>query len=596
MEKNNVQTSLISDKDIQELNGIRMALEQTLTSKLSNAGIYFHNSSRVKSQDSLNRKLATGKYGADRNDKKIQDIIGIRINLFYSEDIKICEYILEDTFMVDNWSKSEWEENRFEAQKCNGVFHIPSKYLKNISDKMWEQPFDKTFEVQLRTVLFEGWHEIEHEMRYKYKVDEEYEVNSLWSGQEKNARVMNSIIANLELCDWSIVQIFDNIARAQFKSKHWENAIRSHYRLRITQDSLKPEIVEYLNNNPEVADRLLSVTKQQLVNILLNKKYQKVLSPNRVVYLINKEIVHDEYISSQLDREQFGRVINNEIKEEMKPMVSNLVFGQSICIPEESYMKACNIIYDWAYDHISLIFGQMPKDMENVAYETMGYKLTVDVNEAEFHMDMQHISNEEAGVIWHVTADITQTEQGRLLAARNICENIYSRERRYSRPRFMRDIYNQIGYIDADILLNENVMPQEISNDDLGVLLSNENRTLPILLVLKPSAIPEWAQDFDGYVINTNVLSKTLGGISHVVLGDETCKAALTGIYGAEVVDGAVVYWNKNSGKRPILFSMEAIKTSCFEEVNHSVEEDKEYDKAFRYRLRELVSQEFCKE
>jgi hypothetical protein len=81
-----------------------------------------------------------------------------------------------------------------------------------------------------------------------------------------------------------------------------------------------------------------------------------------------------------------------------------------------------------------------------------------------------------------------------------------------------------------------------------------------------------------------------------VVLGDETCKAALTGIYGAEVVDGAVVYWNKNSGKRPILFSMEAIKTSCFEEVNHSVEEDKEYDKAFRYRLRELVSQEFCKE
>lgn len=53
---------------------------------------------------------------------------------------------------------------------------------------------------------------------------------------------MNSIIANLELCDWSIMQIFNSIHDSQYKEKNWENAIRSKYRLRITQDPLKPEL------------------------------------------------------------------------------------------------------------------------------------------------------------------------------------------------------------------------------------------------------------------------------------------------------------------------------------------------------------------
>ena len=100
MERNNESLALISDKDIQELNDIRTKLEQTLMTKLRNAGIYFHSMSRVKTLTSLQRKLDTGKYGTGKDDKKIQDLIGIRINLFYTEDIRISEALLEDTFMV----------------------------------------------------------------------------------------------------------------------------------------------------------------------------------------------------------------------------------------------------------------------------------------------------------------------------------------------------------------------------------------------------------------------------------------------------------------------------------------------------------------
>lgn len=582
----------LRERDIQALNEIRIALEQTLNNKLTNAGIYFHSISRVKSAGSISKKLATGKYGSGEDDRKIQDLIGIRLNLFYLEDINICEHILEDTFMVDNWSKSHCEENRFEAQKCNGVFRIPSKYMKNISPDLWKLPFDKTFEVQLRTVLFEGWHEIEHEMRYKYKSDEAYEENSLWAGQEKNARVMNSIIASLELCDWSIVQVFDNIAASQYESKNWENALRCKYRLRITQDSLKPEIKEYFDNNPKVVNAFFAVTKHELVNLLLNIKYQKILSPNRVIYLINKEVVHDDFVSEQLGKEQFGRVLNKEIKSEIRPLVSVQVFCQKVLIPKTGYEKACEIIYEWAYQHIGSIFGQMTRQMEQVHYSAIGYSLDIAYDDAQFGMDLKYISNDEPGVIWHVTAELVGDEKGLWLSAKNICENIYSWERNYSRPKFMRDIFNHVGYIDAGIHLKENHNLYEIDLTRFKKLRDNDERTLPIVVVFKPDDIPLWAQDFDGAIINVEVLERSLAGICHVVIGNPAMNEYFSGIFGHEIVDGSVFFWSRNN-RKPVIFSMEAIRESCFEEVNHSVDELEEYEKAFRYRLREMVCEEF---
>ena len=113
-----------------------------------------------------------------------------------------------------------------------------------------------------------------------------------------------------------------------------------------------------------------------------------------------------------------------------------------------------------------------------------------------------------------------------------------------------------------------------------------------MILVHKPEQVPAWAQNFDGYMINTEVLTKSLSGICHVFLGDESCIQAMAEEYDGESVDGAVFYWGKVS-RRPVIFTKEAIKKSCFEEVNHSVDEDEEYEKAFRYSLRELVCQEF---
>ena len=590
----NSDEKLLQEQEIEEINNVKMSLLNTLVTKLNNAGIYFNSTSRIKSESSLLHKLETGKYSMQEGGRKIQDIIGIRINLFYLEDMDICEKILEETFLLDNWSKTKNEENKFEAQKCNGVFRIPSKYLRNIPASVWNKPFDQTFEVQLRTVLFEGWHEIEHEMRYKYKLGSESKETDLWTGHEDLSRVMNSIIANLELCDWSIMQIFNSIHDSQYKEKNWENAIRSKYRLRITQDPLKPELREYLDNNPDIVAQFHTVSKRELVEILLNKKYHKELTPDRVIYLINKEIVHNEYISRLLDKEQFVPAVRPEVKTEIKPMVPNVVYSHRVGIPAAGYDKACEIIYKWVREHISMVFPQMPEELTSVDYSTIGYKVYITYEAGEFHMDFQHISNSEAGVIWHVTVDMVSAGDIYDVNVENICETINVKERRYSRPKFMKDMFNQVGFVDAGIVMEEGSSPEEISYDKLNAIVESPDRYMPIIVIVKPDEIPDWAIDCDGYILRTDMLKKTLNGLCHVYLCSGDCKKRYEEEYGKESVDGGVMMWEKNSNY-PIFYSMDIINQSFFEEVNHSINENVEYEKSFRYSLREQVHDEYLK-
>lgn len=590
----NSDEKLLQEQEIEEINNVKMSLLNTLVTKLNNAGIYFNSTSRIKSESSLLHKLETGKYSMQEGGRKIQDIIGIRINLFYLEDMDICEKILEETFLLDNWSKTKNEENKFEAQKCNGVFRIPSKYLRNIPASVWNKPFDQTFEVQLRTVLFEGWHEIEHEMRYKYKLGSDSKETDLWTGHEDLSRVMNSIIANLELCDWSIMQIFNSIHDSQYKEKNWENAIRSKYRLRITQDPLKPELREYLDNNPDIVAQFHTVSKRELVEILLNKKYHKELTPDRVIYLINKEIVHNEYISRLLDKEQFVPAVRPEVKTEIKPMVPNVVYSHRVGIPAAGYDKACEIIYKWVREHISMVFPQMPEELTSVDYSTIGYKVYITYEAGEFHMDFQHISNSDAGVIWHVTVDMVSAGDIYDVNVENICETINVKERRYSRPKFMKDMFNQVGFVDAGIVMEEGSSPEEISYDKLNAIVESPDRYMPIIVIVKPDEIPDWAIDCDGYILRTDMLKKTLNGLCHVYLCSGDCKKRYEEEYGKESVDGGVMMWEKNSNY-PIFYSMDIINQSFFEEVNHSINENVEYEKSFRYSLREQVHDEYLK-
>ena len=82
--------------------------------------------------------------------------------------------------------------------------------------------------------------------------------------------------------------------------------------------------------------------------------------------------------------------------------------------------------------------------------------------------------------------------------------------------------------------------------------------------------------------------------MAEVYLCSGDCKARYEAEYGKESVDGGVMMWEKNSNY-PIFYSMDIINQSFFEEVNHSINENVEYEKSFRYSLREQVHDEYLK-
>jgi len=191
---------------IRQVEGIGDRLEEDIRNILNRAGIYFRIFSRAKTPFSIAQKLEKPGYGFGEHDKKMQDLIGLRVVVYYQDDMDIVRTILEKTFrQVGEWSKTDNTEEEFKASKLNGVFWVPEEYQRVYNGDISFLPIDATFEVQLRTISFEGWHEIEHDMRYKSPYGDDF-----W--REDLSRTLNSVLANLELCDWTTLNVFEKLA------------------------------------------------------------------------------------------------------------------------------------------------------------------------------------------------------------------------------------------------------------------------------------------------------------------------------------------------------------------------------------------------
>ena len=180
---------------VRQIEGIGERLEEDIEGILKRAGIYFRIFNRAKTPYSIAQKLEKGEYGFGVKEKKMQDLLGLRVVVYYQDDMEIIQTILEKTFrQIGDWSETDNTEEEFKASKLNGVFRIPEEYQRVYNGDISFLPIDATFEVQLRTISFEGWHEIEHDMRYKSPYGEEF-----WRNNEALSRTLNCVLANLEL-------------------------------------------------------------------------------------------------------------------------------------------------------------------------------------------------------------------------------------------------------------------------------------------------------------------------------------------------------------------------------------------------------------
>ena len=221
----------------------------------------------------------------------MQDLIGVRIALYFKDDIDVCVEILKSNYTVIEMVRDEEKSDTFSPMRLNLVCQMPESVSTTLSSNLWEFPIDKTFEIQVRTIFSEGWHEVEHDLRYKNKSD--------WADHMDLSRNLNGILATLETCDWAIINVLDRLAYQKYKNRDWNAMMRNHLRMHLENAPLSSAIVDIFNNDNSLAKEFFRVDRKAiLLQLSSNKMFMLPKRLDNIVYFANEFIVHDPRITA----------------------------------------------------------------------------------------------------------------------------------------------------------------------------------------------------------------------------------------------------------------------------------------------------------
>lgn len=403
---------------------VEQDLKRIISDRLEQCGLYFRCFSRIKTAASMESKFERKDYNQNH---KLQDLIGVRINLYFDDDVDICQNIMANTFDVVNWSTSKREEDEFKPQKLNGVFRLPEYLKAEISPQTWDMCIDDTFEIQIKTMFFEGWHEVEHDMRYKGE--------ELWRHYPGFSRYFNSILATLELCDKSMVTLFEDLGHALYKSGRWSDMVKSHFRLKLGEAQLYPEVEKILNddmvNTDNLAKKIFRTPRPVLISQLLARPRRIPINVNTIIAILNDSVFHDERL-----REVFiKRDVYNDGREdteaesrhyEIRPLTRHTVFQMKTRVDgsrlksEETpdngtiFHECARIIYEWVASKYGGLFHDIPEQITSFHAEVMAFNVTVKYSQEKRRMKVhvRHIDPEVGGRVWFAEANLYESYDG----------------------------------------------------------------------------------------------------------------------------------------------------------------------------------------
>lgn len=260
---------------------------------IANIGVMHRIFYRQKTSDSLGRKIKNnpGKYGKN---KKIQDIYGIRIALYFIDDIEVVRNALEKKFefVPDDSKIDELENEIFKAIRCNLIFRLTAEYDLSIHiDSEHLDMVDNTFEVQIRTILSEGWHEIDHDLRYKCQDD--------WEGLSRENRALNGVYATLETSEWTILKLFEQLAYNHYKNSNIKAMMNNKFRLRLKPSELDERIISYVGNDPDLTKKIYRYSRERMLQCLSERRSIPI-SIASLIFIMNLDEIHDKEIASMM--------------------------------------------------------------------------------------------------------------------------------------------------------------------------------------------------------------------------------------------------------------------------------------------------------
>jgi len=285
---------------------IEQSIKDVIETKLGSTGLLYRIHSRIKDKESISEKIERKDY--KNNGKLLQDVIGIRIMTYFTEDINIISSYFSSIFNVVSYEHDSLKVNQFNPVRLNLVCKMEGQYLKEFEawKNRYEESFkhiDSTFEIQIRTTLSEGWHEIEHTMRYKCK--------SEWESLESESRFLNGIHATLETSDMTLFNLFDEIAYQHYKNKNWMGMLRNKFRLRLEMEPLSNDLVCLLDNNPDLAKQLYKIERSDIIYQLMQNELNLHITFNNIVFLSNYLSINNSDIANLTPTEiiaEFGKI------------------------------------------------------------------------------------------------------------------------------------------------------------------------------------------------------------------------------------------------------------------------------------------------
>lgn len=264
-------------------------IQDTILSEIDRIGIHCRIHARVKDFDSLKEKIerkGSGHYSKDG--KKVQDICGFRITTYFVEDVKLLWDIFERKYQkVDEANDIITTDNLevFKPVHKNLICRMTEKDSRTLQELISSSTddtyslIDDTFEVQFRTTLSEGWHEIDHVLRYKCKSD--------WDDFLEEWRMLNGIYATLETSDKALKALFDDLSYQHYKKKNWEAMLRTKFRLKFIKESLDADICDILNTDNDLAKQVFKTDRQEFIEQIAFSKLHIPISFNNIIYALN---------------------------------------------------------------------------------------------------------------------------------------------------------------------------------------------------------------------------------------------------------------------------------------------------------------------
>ncbi|SMF48859.1 Uncharacterized protein conserved in bacteria [Alteromonadaceae bacterium Bs31] len=271
-------------------NRIASQLQRDIESELDRIGVLSRVFSRAKSIASLDAKINRSPKKYSSGGKKIQDLFGIRVAVYFPDDSHIAQKAIRNMFQCDEGSSTidTPKNDMFSATRCNLVFRLPQEISDQSAVISSNELVDSTFEVQFRTVLSEGWHEVEHDLRYKHKED--------WGPHDDLSRALNGIYASLETADWSMMKLFEELAYRHYKAAEWSQMIRAKFRLRI-RDELSDTVKTILDTENNIGKKLYRVDRGKFIVRLLEDRIRLPITLDNILYLCNHYYIKSSLIS-----------------------------------------------------------------------------------------------------------------------------------------------------------------------------------------------------------------------------------------------------------------------------------------------------------